>query len=241
MLLAAGLGGVCLVAGPPLVGVAFAAEGLLGVYPWLIALAWLAGLSLLVGIGFAVRQLFQARGAEIARLERERRLLQGQRGAVPLAGAQHLGRHHHVLAVDGAIEYHSPSAEPHLGLLAGRAAARQRPRPGPPRRPRRRAEPVRAGARPAAPEHGRRAAAAPGRRAPGATSRSSPPTCCATRASVGIVATFRDITERKEFEQALRYQAFHDALTDLPNRTLFVDRVERALARARSARDRRSP
>ena len=48
----------------------------------------------------------------------------------------------------------------------------------------------------------------------------------------GIVATFRDITERKNLEQALTYQAFHDALTDLPNRTLFVDRVERALARA---------
>jgi diguanylate cyclase (GGDEF)-like protein/PAS domain S-box-containing protein len=48
----------------------------------------------------------------------------------------------------------------------------------------------------------------------------------------GIVATFRDITERKDLEQALTYQAFHDALTDLPNRSLFVDRVERALARA---------
>jgi diguanylate cyclase (GGDEF)-like protein/PAS domain S-box-containing protein len=51
----------------------------------------------------------------------------------------------------------------------------------------------------------------------------------------GIVTTFRDITERKDFEQALRYQAFHDSLTDLPNRTLFVDRVERALARAQAA------
>ncbi|MCC7370386.1 MAG: EAL domain-containing protein [Chloroflexi bacterium] len=51
----------------------------------------------------------------------------------------------------------------------------------------------------------------------------------------GIVTTFRDITERKEFEQALRYQAFHDSLTDLPNRTLFVDRVERAMARAQAA------
>jgi diguanylate cyclase (GGDEF)-like protein/PAS domain S-box-containing protein len=51
----------------------------------------------------------------------------------------------------------------------------------------------------------------------------------------GIVTTFRDITERKDFEQALRYQAFHDSLTDLPNRTLFVDRVERAMARAQAA------
>lgn len=48
----------------------------------------------------------------------------------------------------------------------------------------------------------------------------------------GIVTTFRDITERKNFEQALRYQAFHDSLTDLPNRTLFLERVERALVRA---------
>ncbi|MFN8526452.1 MAG: EAL domain-containing protein [Chloroflexota bacterium] len=48
----------------------------------------------------------------------------------------------------------------------------------------------------------------------------------------GIIATFRDITERKEFEQMLQYQAFHDALTELPNRVLFVDRLERALVRA---------
>jgi diguanylate cyclase (GGDEF)-like protein/PAS domain S-box-containing protein len=50
----------------------------------------------------------------------------------------------------------------------------------------------------------------------------------------GIVTTFRDITERKELEQALHYRAFHDSLTDLPNRTLFVDRVEAAMARAAS-------
>jgi diguanylate cyclase (GGDEF)-like protein len=48
----------------------------------------------------------------------------------------------------------------------------------------------------------------------------------------GIVTTFRDITERKELEQALHYRAFHDSLTDLPNRTLFVDRIEVAMARA---------
>ena len=48
----------------------------------------------------------------------------------------------------------------------------------------------------------------------------------------GIVATFHDVSERKSFEQALSYQAFHDALTDLPNRSLFVDRLERALVRS---------
>src|SRR4051812_17568998 len=50
----------------------------------------------------------------------------------------------------------------------------------------------------------------------------------------GIVTTFRDITERKELEQALHYRAFHDSLTDLPNRTLFVDRVGHAMTRAAS-------
>jgi diguanylate cyclase (GGDEF)-like protein/PAS domain S-box-containing protein len=54
----------------------------------------------------------------------------------------------------------------------------------------------------------------------------------------GIVTTFRDITERKNFEQALRYQAFHDSLTDLPNRALFLERVERALVRATRNGDR---
>jgi diguanylate cyclase (GGDEF)-like protein/PAS domain S-box-containing protein len=42
---------------------------------------------------------------------------------------------------------------------------------------------------------------------------------------------FMDITERKELEDQLTYQAFHDPLTGLPNRTLFMDRLRRALAR----------
>jgi len=48
---------------------------------------------------------------------------------------------------------------------------------------------------------------------------------------MGVVLTCRDITERKAVEEQLAHQAFHDALTGLPNRTLFMERVGRALAR----------
>ena len=41
----------------------------------------------------------------------------------------------------------------------------------------------------------------------------------------------RDITERKAFTKQLSYRAFHDPLTGLPNRTLFMDRLERTLIR----------
>lgn len=48
----------------------------------------------------------------------------------------------------------------------------------------------------------------------------------------GIVINARDITERKVLEQELAHQAFHDSLTNLANRALFLDRVQHALARS---------
>jgi PAS domain S-box-containing protein len=49
----------------------------------------------------------------------------------------------------------------------------------------------------------------------------------------GIVVTLRDVTERKLLEEQLKYQAFHDPLTGLPNRALFAEHVERALKQRR--------
>lgn len=49
---------------------------------------------------------------------------------------------------------------------------------------------------------------------------------------VNMVAYVRDLTERKKFEESLRYQATHDGLTDLPNRWLFGLQLEQALSRA---------
>ncbi len=47
----------------------------------------------------------------------------------------------------------------------------------------------------------------------------------------GRVWSFSNITARKQFERQLAHQAFHDPLTALPNRALFMNRLERAVAR----------
>lgn len=50
---------------------------------------------------------------------------------------------------------------------------------------------------------------------------------------IGRVFCVRDVSTEKENEEIIHYQAYHDALTGLPNRLLFIDRLEHALALAR--------
>ena len=47
----------------------------------------------------------------------------------------------------------------------------------------------------------------------------------------GFLATHEDITDRRRSEARIAHMARHDALTDLPNRMLFRDRVDEALRR----------
>lgn len=49
----------------------------------------------------------------------------------------------------------------------------------------------------------------------------------------GIVVNSRDVTEQQEASRQLTHLAFHDPLTGLANRALFMDRLEQALARVR--------
>jgi diguanylate cyclase (GGDEF)-like protein/PAS domain S-box-containing protein len=52
--------------------------------------------------------------------------------------------------------------------------------------------------------------------------------------TAGVVLNTRDLQERKALEQKLSFQAFHDPLTRLANRSLFRERIEHALDRRRS-------
>ena len=46
----------------------------------------------------------------------------------------------------------------------------------------------------------------------------------------GFVATYEDVTERRQAEKRIAYMARHDALTGLPNRVVFGERVDQAIA-----------
>lgn len=63
------------------------------------------------------------------------------------------------------------------------------------------------------------------------------PICDAERSARGLVIVNRDITERKRAEEMLNHSAFYDGLTNLPNRTLFADRLQHALLRSRRHSD----
>jgi diguanylate cyclase (GGDEF)-like protein/PAS domain S-box-containing protein len=52
-----------------------------------------------------------------------------------------------------------------------------------------------------------------------------------------VVGSQTDVTDRRQAEQRLQHDALHDALTGLPNRVLFLDRLEQAIRRAQ----RRNP
>jgi diguanylate cyclase (GGDEF)-like protein/PAS domain S-box-containing protein len=55
----------------------------------------------------------------------------------------------------------------------------------------------------------------------------------ARREFFGTYGVARDITERKRAEELISYQAYHDILTDLPNRILFKDRLGLAVIQAK--------
>ncbi|MFO7528545.1 MAG: EAL domain-containing protein [Marinobacter sp.] len=60
----------------------------------------------------------------------------------------------------------------------------------------------------------------------------------ATPKSARYYGTARDVTERKEAEAFINFQAYHDLLTRLPNRALFKDRLELAIAQARRGNEK---
>lgn len=51
--------------------------------------------------------------------------------------------------------------------------------------------------------------------------------------AAGIITTCEDITTRKTFEEKITHMAYHDVLTNLPNRYLFEERLKQALILAK--------
>ncbi len=52
---------------------------------------------------------------------------------------------------------------------------------------------------------------------------------------IGAIGVATDVSARCELEKELQHRAYHDPLTDLPNRALFMDRLEQALNASRSS------
>lgn len=50
---------------------------------------------------------------------------------------------------------------------------------------------------------------------------------------IGVVLVFHDVSEKRNMIEQLTHQAYHDPLTDIPNRVLFNDRLNVALAHAK--------
>lgn len=58
------------------------------------------------------------------------------------------------------------------------------------------------------------------------------------RGKAAMQLVLRDVTERKALEERLAHQAYHDTLTSLPNRALFLERLEKALSRSKKRGER---
>lgn len=54
---------------------------------------------------------------------------------------------------------------------------------------------------------------------------------CSSMTDGGFVLTFEDVTEQRQTEEKISHMAHYDALTDLPNRTLFYEKMEELLMR----------
>ncbi|MCK7497412.1 MAG: PAS domain S-box protein [Comamonadaceae bacterium] len=175
-----------------------------------------------------LRDLEQARHDLLAEKERLRVTLES------------IGESVIVTDVSGRVQYLNPVAE---ALLGGQPCRGQRPAAGrvlpDPRRGRRR------GAGPGAilsgPGRGHAVHARPaccGGRTAASSPSSTRPDRFAIEAGrvIGVVLALRDVTEMRKLARQLRYQASHDPLTGLINRSEFELRLQQALASARTDR-----